>query len=427
MWKFGSNLFNFRTRYRSRWWSHRMRPDRNNANTGRGIRGQGCQGGRPGGSCEWRLSQNSTFQGWLCEYTESDRPACGWAPGGRGHLNSQGENWIVNKWASIITPVISKSRVISVTPIPWMKSEYLKGNCTLIIKLTCCLLVTRWRTYGDACVTYLMSWMAHVLRGQTSYTFIILLECEWGRNTFVIGVPHFLEEPENRKATANQSMAFLCTAWGEPEPDVQCDFNGVPIKFHRRIYVTKNGLTITNVTHDDRGIYGCNASNSLGFVYKSVRLNVFGNLWDSGKRAEGVKGVPHFLHEPDNRNDRTAQWNLSARLGGIQSLKSSGISMECRWDGTQESTWPKTASSSLMWHMMMQEDMDATHPISRVLSTKVFFWMFLVSNLWDSRKKQKGTKSRGTQLFKTSRNHLKIIGARKVTQRKFHTEAASVV
>jgi hypothetical protein len=32
------------------------------------------------------------------------------------HLNSQGKNWIVNKWASIITPIISKSTVISVTP-----------------------------------------------------------------------------------------------------------------------------------------------------------------------------------------------------------------------------------------------------------------------------------------------------------------------
>jgi hypothetical protein len=39
------------------------------------------------------------------------------------HLNSQGKNWIINKWASIITPIISKSRVISVTPLPWMKKS----------------------------------------------------------------------------------------------------------------------------------------------------------------------------------------------------------------------------------------------------------------------------------------------------------------
>jgi hypothetical protein len=39
------------------------------------------------------------------------------------HLNSQGKNWIINKWASIITPIISKSGVISVTPLPLMKKS----------------------------------------------------------------------------------------------------------------------------------------------------------------------------------------------------------------------------------------------------------------------------------------------------------------
>jgi len=32
------------------------------------------------------------------------------------HLNSREKNWIVNKWASIIKPIISKFTVISVTP-----------------------------------------------------------------------------------------------------------------------------------------------------------------------------------------------------------------------------------------------------------------------------------------------------------------------
>jgi len=38
-------------------------------------------------------------------------------------LNSQGKNWIINKWASIITPIISKSRVISITALPWIKNS----------------------------------------------------------------------------------------------------------------------------------------------------------------------------------------------------------------------------------------------------------------------------------------------------------------
>jgi hypothetical protein len=39
------------------------------------------------------------------------------------HLNSQGKKWIVNKWASIINLILSKSRVISVTTLPWMEKS----------------------------------------------------------------------------------------------------------------------------------------------------------------------------------------------------------------------------------------------------------------------------------------------------------------
>jgi len=39
------------------------------------------------------------------------------------HLNSQGKNSIINKWVSIITSIISKSRIISVNPLPWMEKS----------------------------------------------------------------------------------------------------------------------------------------------------------------------------------------------------------------------------------------------------------------------------------------------------------------
>jgi hypothetical protein len=39
------------------------------------------------------------------------------------HLNSQGKKWIINKWKSIITPMISKSTAISVTPLPWTEQS----------------------------------------------------------------------------------------------------------------------------------------------------------------------------------------------------------------------------------------------------------------------------------------------------------------
>jgi len=38
-------------------------------------------------------------------------------------LNSHGKNWMINKWVSIITPIISKSRVISTTPLPWAEKS----------------------------------------------------------------------------------------------------------------------------------------------------------------------------------------------------------------------------------------------------------------------------------------------------------------
>jgi len=39
------------------------------------------------------------------------------------HLNSQGINWMANKWVFIVTPIISKSRVISTTPLPWTEKS----------------------------------------------------------------------------------------------------------------------------------------------------------------------------------------------------------------------------------------------------------------------------------------------------------------
>ena len=39
------------------------------------------------------------------------------------HLSSQGINWMANKWVFIVAPIISKSRVISTTPLPWTEKS----------------------------------------------------------------------------------------------------------------------------------------------------------------------------------------------------------------------------------------------------------------------------------------------------------------
>ena len=39
------------------------------------------------------------------------------------HLISLRKNWVVNKWVSVITPITSKSRIISVIPLSWMEKS----------------------------------------------------------------------------------------------------------------------------------------------------------------------------------------------------------------------------------------------------------------------------------------------------------------
>jgi hypothetical protein len=85
-----------------------------------------------------------------------------------------------------------------------------------------------------------------------------------------------LQEPDDTNAIENDSVSFFRTAWGELEPDIHWDFNGAPITLNQRLNVTHSSLVLINVTKDDSGSYGCNASNIMGFIYKSVLLNVFG-------------------------------------------------------------------------------------------------------------------------------------------------------
>jgi hypothetical protein len=47
------------------------------------------------------------------------------------HLNSQGKNWIINKWSSIITPVVSKSRIMSPLFLPQKRVIIAMMNCNI--------------------------------------------------------------------------------------------------------------------------------------------------------------------------------------------------------------------------------------------------------------------------------------------------------
>lgn len=93
-------------------------------------------------------------------------------------------------------------------------------------------------------------------------------------------VPYFTEEPQIRTAAEGETVEFNCEASGVPEPEIKWIHNGKPIaesppNTRRRVY--KNKIVIENLNKKDTGNYGCNATNSLGYVYKDVYINVLGS------------------------------------------------------------------------------------------------------------------------------------------------------
>ncbi|EDW51334.1 GM21680 [Drosophila sechellia] len=93
----------------------------------------------------------------------------------------------------------------------------------------------------------------------------------------VNSVPYFTKEPEIATAAEDEEVVFECRAAGVPEPKISWIHNGKPIEQstpNPRRTVTDNTIRIINLVKGDTGNYGCNATNSLGYVYKDVYLNV---------------------------------------------------------------------------------------------------------------------------------------------------------
>lgn len=105
----------------------------------------------------------------------------------------------------------------------------------------------------------------------------------------VIAVPYFTEEPENVNAAEDETIEFRCKASGIPEPQIKWIHNGRPISeaaINVRRKVTPNSIVIQNLKKNDTGNYGCNATNSLGYVYKDVYVNVLGEYVCIWKKLE---------------------------------------------------------------------------------------------------------------------------------------------
>lgn len=96
-------------------------------------------------------------------------------------------------------------------------------------------------------------------------------------NLQVMAVPYFTVEPEIQNAAEDETVEFRCEASGVPEPKINWIHNGRPIYEappNPRRKVTPNSIIIERLTKKDTGNYGCNATNSLGYVYKDVYVNV---------------------------------------------------------------------------------------------------------------------------------------------------------
>lgn len=96
-------------------------------------------------------------------------------------------------------------------------------------------------------------------------------------NVKVLAAPYFTVEPEIINAAEGETVTFRCEASGEPLPQIQWIHNGKPVGEatpNPRRKVSPNSITIEKLDKTDTGNYGCNATNSIGYVYKDVYINV---------------------------------------------------------------------------------------------------------------------------------------------------------
>ncbi|XP_068206070.1 LOW QUALITY PROTEIN: neuroglian-like [Palaemon carinicauda] len=99
----------------------------------------------------------------------------------------------------------------------------------------------------------------------------------YSMNVQVQAIPYFEKEPEVENKAEGETAVFYCEAGGRPPPDHRWIYNGMPITLapsNPRRFVESNKITIYNLTKEDTGNYGCNATNEHGYVYKDVYINV---------------------------------------------------------------------------------------------------------------------------------------------------------
>lgn len=90
----------------------------------------------------------------------------------------------------------------------------------------------------------------------------------------VNAAPQFKVKPKSGIRSIGETFEFRCEVEGKPIPKQQWFFNGNPIKQSNEHTIKGHFLSINNLTLNDKGIYGCLAENSVGYVYHEVGLKV---------------------------------------------------------------------------------------------------------------------------------------------------------
>jgi len=95
----------------------------------------------------------------------------------------------------------------------------------------------------------------------------------------VYAAPYFTIRPESQTAAEGEDVMFECEAGGFPAPKILWVHNGKGIEIaepNPRRTVTSNTIFIKNLTKQDTGNYGCNATSEEvgGYVYKDFFINV---------------------------------------------------------------------------------------------------------------------------------------------------------
>ncbi|KAH0568603.1 neuroglian-like [Cotesia glomerata] len=96
-------------------------------------------------------------------------------------------------------------------------------------------------------------------------------------NLKIMSEPFFTVEPEIVNAEEGEDVKIHCEAHGEPKPDIKWTYNSNPIleaPYNPRLEITKNSILIRDVNIYDIANYGCNATNTIGYIYKDVYINV---------------------------------------------------------------------------------------------------------------------------------------------------------